>query len=168
MTNRGFYHQSRYILHFQKGNHILSTIQHILLLKTGKWVHLEKARKFSRLYISFDLSDENSKSQVDEKEEINKESYKHKTPRCTTNTNKSHLCYMRNNLNSKERKITVPTIRVDKVSNFREGRDNISVTQVTSSPDIKGCNDSLVRQHHNFGVYLEARDNLSQRHNDLD
>ena len=75
---------------------------------------------------------------------------------------------MRNNLNSKERKITVPTIRVDKVYNFREARDNILVTQVTSSPDIKGCNDSLVRQHHNFGVCLEARYILSQRHNDLD
>lgn len=75
---------------------------------------------------------------------------------------------MRNNLNSKQRKNTVPTIRVDKADNFREGRDNISVTQVTRSPDIKGCNDSVVRQHHNFGVYQETRDNPSQRDNDLD
>ena len=75
---------------------------------------------------------------------------------------------MRSNLNSKQRKNTVPTIRVDKAYNFREGTDNISVTQVTSSPDIKGCNDSLVRQHHNFGVYLETRDNPCMRHNDLD
>lgn len=96
----------------------------------GEWVHLEKAREFARLYISFAPSVENRKSPVDEKEEINKKSTNSrysKVPQIDINYTCAiwEVTQIQKEKKKKERTCIIPRIKVDNAYHFREGRDDI-------------------------------------------